>query len=56
MFPYNSETIRLTRGVKENSHRHERSSLPRKKFICISMGMLQIGALLLVGRLVEAPP
>ncbi len=32
----------------------ERSSLPSKKFLCISMGMLQIGALSLVGRLVEA--
>ncbi len=27
---------------------------PNKKFLCISMGMLQIGALSLVGRLVEA--
>ena len=36
----------------------ERSSLPRslpsKNFLCISMDMLQIGALVLVGRLVEA--
>ncbi len=33
----------------------ERSSRPSKKFLCISMGMLQIGALSLVGRLVEVP-
>ena len=32
----------------------ERSSLPSKKFLCISIGMLQIGALSLVGRLVKA--
>ena len=31
----------------------ERSSLPSKNFLCNSMYMLQIGALLLVGRLVE---
>ncbi len=33
---------------------HERSSLPSKNFPCISMGMLQIWALVLLGRLVEA--
>ncbi len=33
---------------------YERSSLPSKKFLCISMGMLHIGALSLVGRLFEA--
>ena len=32
----------------------ERSSLPSKNFLCISMDMLQIGALVLVGCLVEA--
>ncbi len=32
----------------------ERSSLPSKNFPCISMEMLQIGALVLLGRLVEA--
>ncbi len=32
----------------------ERSSLPSKNFPCISMDMLQIGALVLLGRLVEA--
>ena len=32
----------------------ERSSLPSKNFPCISMEMLQIGALLLLGRLVES--
>ncbi len=33
----------------------ERSSLPSKNFLCISMDMLQIGPLVLVRRLVEAP-
>ena len=33
---------------------YERSSLPSKNFPCISMDMLQIGALVLLGRLVEA--
>ena len=33
---------------------HERSSLPNKNFPCISMDLLQIGALVLLGRLVEA--
>ncbi len=32
----------------------ERSSLPSKNFPCISMDMLQIGALVLLRRLVEA--
>ncbi len=32
----------------------KRSSLPSKNFLCISMDMLQIGPLVLVGRLVEA--
>ncbi len=32
----------------------EKSSLPSKNFPCISMDMLQIGALVLLGRLVEA--
>ncbi len=32
---------------------YERSSLPSKNFLLISMDMLQIGALSLVGRLVE---
>ncbi len=32
----------------------ERSSLPSKDFRCISMYKLQTGALMLVGRLVEA--
>ncbi len=32
----------------------QRSRLPSKNFLCISMDMLQIGALVLVGRLVEA--
>ncbi len=32
----------------------ERSSLPSKNFPCISMDMLKIGALVLLGRLVEA--
>ncbi len=32
----------------------ERSSLPSKNFPCISMYMLQIGALVSLGRLVEA--
>ncbi len=32
----------------------ERKSLPSKNFPCISMDMLQIGALVLLGRLVEA--
>ncbi len=32
----------------------ERSSLPSKNFPCISMDMLQIGALVLLGSLVEA--
>ncbi len=32
----------------------EGSSLPSKNFPCISMDMLQIGALMLLGRLVEA--
>ncbi len=31
----------------------ERSSFPSKNFPCISMDMLQIGALMLLGRLVE---
>ena len=36
------------------AHIFERSSLPSKNFLCISMYMLQIGALVLVGRRVEA--
>ncbi len=32
----------------------KRSSFPSKNFLCISMYMLQIGALVLIGRLVEA--
>ncbi len=32
----------------------ERSSLPSKNFLCITMDMLQIGALVLIGRLAEA--
>ena len=38
----------------EKHYRPERSSLPSKNFPCISMDMLQIGALVLLGRLVEA--
>ncbi len=33
---------------------YERSGLPSKNFLCIPMDMLQIGVLVLVGRLVEA--
>ena len=33
---------------------NERSSLPSKNFSCFSIDMLQIGALVLLGRLVEA--
>ncbi len=41
-------------NVKNNIHKAERSSLPSKNFPCISMDMLQIGALVLLGRPVEA--
>ena len=36
------------------SMRTERSSLPGENFPCISMDVLKIGALVLLGRLIEA--
>ncbi len=41
-------------GPGKTQNVYERSSLPSKKFPCISMDMLQMGALVLLGRLVEA--
>ncbi len=40
--------------IRRNFGGIERSSLPSKNFPCISMDMLQIGALVLLGRLLEA--
>ncbi len=54
LFPDLVDKIRTVFPKFLTVDRFERSSLPSKKFLCISMGMLQIGALLLVGRLVEA--
>ena len=58
--PRNSTGNRMISRLKENLVDHrtmtERSSLPSKNFPCISMEMLQIGALLLLGRLVESIP
>ena len=45
---------RFYRKIAPQKETHERSSLPSKNFPCISMDMLQIGALVLLGRLVEA--
>ncbi len=51
----NIELKATSGGLQSISPPSERSSLPSKKFLCIPMGMLQIGALSLVGKLVEAP-
>ncbi len=49
----NRETNR-ERQRQRQRERDERSSLPSRNLLCISIDMLQIGALVLLGRLVEA--
>ena len=51
---HNIQFLFLWSELWQSKKNLERSSLPSKNFPCISMDMLQIGALLLLGRLVEA--
>ena len=49
-----SEVQRQLKFLNGKNGLPERSSLPSKNFPCISMDMLQIGALVLLGRPIES--